>query len=243
MSSLIGDPIWPVLHHIAGSVGAAVGHVWSGIVNMDAGDWAGWAQFAGAMLALGVSIWLARRDGQERARQAAEAAQAQKQREFINYKIAEDLFRIVMRHRYNAFLAMINGKAKMFFDGQISHYTDSNLDILDVLVRSPLPSRRAAIDVQMMRDYAFTSRSLISFAEARYEGREPVALRALLDGLKLHLDYAYLDRTPNGPAVDDEWLARHHGRWAVQSAPDMEPLKAWYKKFELDFDPAAEEGS
>jgi hypothetical protein len=145
MSSVIGDPFWPLLAHLG-----------RGIASMDAGDWAGWAQFVGAMGAIYVTRQLASKS--ERDRKEAERRAA-----VLNYKICVDVFTELLIEAENA-AEVAQGR------GDRTQYTSKNpvsrigrkIDVLHETVFQPLPSARAAQELAEMRRLALALDSLVT---------------------------------------------------------------------------------
>lgn len=180
--------------------------------KMTAGDWAGWAQFLGAMLAIGFA-WTQARQGEKR-RILEEGRQ-----KVINYEIAEDMFRRISDSVYKAANAVKSGVEKPFFAGDVLSEAKSSLDMLDKLVMSPLPSREAAIDVQMMRILGFHAYSQLARAKAVVSVPESGVFGILLAPLSDVQDYAYMERGETGPL--DVCIVQKYRRWRKAERPDM----------------------
>lgn len=212
MSSLIGDPIWRVIHHIEGVIGGAIRHVGHGVVAMDAGDWAGWAQFGGAMLAIGFAWWQAGRDTRLRDRQ-------DEQRQLVNYKIAEDMFRRITDQVHVAAKEVKRGRGIPYFRGNPVASMDETIKIISHLLVSPLPSRNAAIDVQMMHVISLDIREQLILAQrSANEAECRHHLYYLISLWTETKEYAYRERDKDGPKQKED--LKRYRRWRSGEPPD-----------------------
>ncbi|MCB4770204.1 hypothetical protein LGR54_16430 [Ancylobacter sp. Lp-2] len=181
---------------------------------MSSGDVAAWMQFLGAMLAIAFAWWQARRDGRVREAEARASAEAERMQRIINYRIAEDLFRIVVRQQFDAAVAIMNDRGSNFFNGDIISYIDATLKKLDDIILALLPNSNCAIDVQQMRHYAYASRAQVVMAgEVHGVAEKSACLKSLLNNLSTHIDYAFIDRGDEGPRVDKDHEIRARWRW------------------------------
>ena len=200
----------------------------------ESGDIAAWAQFFGAMGAIWFAWRQAGKDGRAREAEAKAAIEAEARQCVINYEIAEDLFRTIVRQQFNASRAIMLNRGKIYFDADIVHYVDSTLSMLDSIVSSPLPNNVCAIDVQQMRHYAYISRARIIMARDRYGHiSNERCLKLLVVDLSRHLDYAYMGRNEAGPIVDVDKV--RHGRWSWSGGVNLETLHQIYSAAKVPF--------
>ncbi|MDQ0301395.1 hypothetical protein [Ancylobacter polymorphus] len=201
MSSLIGDPIWPVLHHIAGTVGAAVGHVWSGIVNMDAGDWAGWAQAVGAVIAIIVAFQQGHADTRARLEDRVRAEAEDRNHRVINYEIAADIFKSIAEQASDFIAFVQQGHLRMHRSSDPLFSLNSSLSLLDRLMVERLPSTNAAIDVQTMRliGYSIRSDMQLMFNEAKHLRDKSLVPQQMVDVVAEAIELANVARGDDGP--------------------------------------------
>jgi hypothetical protein len=215
MSSLIGDRIWPVVFHVEDIVVAAVRHVWCGIVGMDAGDWAGWAQFLGATIAIIVTWWLASRESRRQRALQAEASNKDARDRIIQYDIAQDVMKDIVEMMFNVAVNIKGGVDAPLFWREMVKKMDSDIAILDKMALVPLPTDAAAINVQNMRTNSYVIRASINDAVNHYmEGNKDSALAILKDSLEVMQPFAFMKRTESAPSdigyIDQLYDARKH---------------------------------
>jgi hypothetical protein len=159
------------------------------------------------LAALTFSIWLAARDSRIRNREDVSSRR-------INYKIAQDTFKDVCDLVHTADTAISEGSydGKRFFSGAIDVRLLKNIDVLQHVVLSPLPSSYAAKDVQRMRILAFDALAAVERAESVLQNRslsptaEEAEARSALGEVTTSLDArSSMPRDAYGPRRSAWW--------------------------------------